>query len=164
MPMDTRGRTLADRMHAAGIDPTTVLAHRITLHRDDGDGSYRTTEDLARAGHALTYQRIQDGAVFGPEALVAGFVAQDNGTALFADLRRLVARRPGIAPGDIIYDPDIAHVLHNFISRATAPTFYDAFEDARANRFAGIILRWPDDAADLLPATDVRLMLIAETE
>ena len=151
-------------MRVAGLDPTTVLAHRITLHRDDRDESYRTTADLARTDHTLIYQRIQDGATFGAEALVAGFVAQENGTVLFAGLRRLVARRAGVAPGDIIYDPDIANLLHNFISRSTAPTFYDAFEDARADTLSGTVLRWPDDAADALAADDIRLLLIAEVE
>ena len=156
--------TLSDRMRAAGLDPTTVLAHRIALHREDGDESYRTTADLARTGHTLIYQRLQDGATFGTEALVAGFVAQANGTVLFADLRRLVARRAGVAPGDIIYDPDIANLLHNFISRSTTPTFYDAFEDARTNELTGIVLNWPDDAADVLVADDVRLLLVADVE
>lgn len=79
----------------------------------------------------------------------------------FAGLRTLVARRPGSAPGDIVYDPEIAHLLHNFIARAKHPTFYDAFDDARGPALAGIILRWPDER-DIKPGDDPFLVVIEE--
>ena len=152
---------LADALRANGLDPADVVAHRIVLDPADRDADYRATGDLVRTGHALIYQRIQDGAIFGPQALVAGFVAAADGTAHFAGLRTLVARRPGSAPGDIVYDPEIAHLLHNFIARAKHPTFYDAFDDARAPALAGTVLRWPDEQ-DTRPGDDPSLVVIEE--
>lgn len=150
--------TLADRLRAGGIDPSVVTAHRITLHPDDADETFRTTADLTESNHALTYERIQDGAIFGARALVAAFVAQVDGTARFAGLRELTARRIGSAPGDIVYDPEIAHLLHNFISRAQEPTFYDARDDARSTCLLDNVVFWPKGASDTLRADDPALV------
>lgn len=152
----------ADRLRAAGLTPADVLAHRIALDPADRDEGYRSTADLMRSGHALVYERIQDGAVFGQEALVAGFVEASGGTVYFAGLRRMVARRPGSAPGDIIYDPEIAHLLHNFIARARQPTFYDAVEDERGPSLEGIGLHWPGDGRDIRRGDDAALVVVEE--
>ena len=152
---------LADRLRAAGLTPTDILVHRIALAPADRDEAYRSTADLTRTGHALVYERIQDGAVFGREALVAGFVATSGETAQFAGLRRLVARRPGSAPGDIIYDPEIAHLLHNFIARANQPSFYDAFDDERGDVLEGLTLNWPD-GSDIRAGDDPSLTVIED--
>lgn len=152
---------LADRLRAAGLTPADILVHRIALTPADGDEVYRSTADLVATGHALIYERIQDGAVFGPQALVAGFVATGCGRVRFAGLRRLVARRPGSAPGDIIYDPEIAHLLHNFIARANQPSFYDAFADNRGDVLEGLALHWPD-GCDIRAGDDPSLIVIEE--
>ena len=151
--------TLSEHLRACGLDPSDIIAHRIKLHPDDADETYRTTADLVQSGHALVYQRIQDGQVFGAAALVAGFVAQVDGTARFAGLRQLTARRAGSAPGDIVYDPEIAHLLHNFIARADAPTFYNAEDDARSDMLRDVVLHWPSRAGDILPADDATLII-----
>lgn len=151
---------LADRLRTGGIDPSTVTAHRIALHPDDADEIFRTTADLANSHLALTYERIQDGAAFGARALVAAFVAQADGTARFAGLRDLTARRAGSAPGDIVYDPEFAHLLHNFISRAKAPTFYDALDDTRGGCLLDSVVIWPKEAADVLRADDSSLPIV----
>ncbi len=152
--------TLPDRLRAIGIDPSTVMAHRIALHPDDADETFRTTANLADSNHALTYERIQDGVIFGAHALVAAFVAQADGTARFAGLRELTARRAGSAPGDIVYDPEFAHLLHNFISRANAPTFYDARDDERGEHLRDSVVIWPKAAADTLCGDDHRLRVV----
>lgn len=153
---------LADRLRTAGLSPADVLVHRIVLDPADRDEEYRSTADLARTGHVLVYERIQDGAVFGQKALVAGFVETSDGNVRFAGLRRVVARRPGSAPGDIIYDPEIAHLLHNFITRAKDPTFYDAAEDERGPSLEGTGLHWPGDGQDIRRGDDPALILIEE--
>ena len=89
---------LADRLRAAGLTPTDILVHRIELNPADSDEAYRSTADLVATGHALIYERIQDDAIFGQQALVAGFVATSGNAVRFAGLRTLVARRPGSAP------------------------------------------------------------------
>lgn len=152
---------LADRLRAAGLTPADVLVHRIALDPADCDEAYRSTADLTRTGHALIYERIQDGEVFGRESLVAGFVATSGNTVRFAGLRRLVARRPGSAPGDIIYDPEIAHLLHNFIARANRPSFYDAFDDERGDALEGLALNWPD-GSDIRAGDDPSLTVIED--
>ena len=155
-------RILADVLCAAGLTAADTLVYRIALNPADRDEDYRSTADLVRTGHALTYGRLQDGPVFGPKALVVSFVAADDGTTRFAGLQTFVARRPGVAPGDIIYDPEIAHLLHNFIARAQHPTFYDAFDDERGKALEGIALRWPAAAGDLRQGDDPSLFVIKD--
>lgn len=152
---------LADVLRAAGLSPADILVHRIALDPADRDEDYRSTADLLRTGHALVYERIQDGAIFGPQALVAGFVATSGRTVRFAGLRRLVARRSGSAPGDIVYDPEIAHLLHNFIARANQPSFYDAFDDERGDALEGLALHWPD-GCDIRAGDNPSLVVIED--
>ncbi|MCC0005673.1 MAG: hypothetical protein H6872_11185 [Methylobacteriaceae bacterium] len=101
-------------------------------------------EFLAKTGHDLVYERMQNGRVFGAEAQVLSFRGEAGGRARLSGFRRLVARRPGIAPGDIVYDYDVAHLLHDFISRAKHPTFYDAFPLRGLDDLVGrLVVQWP---------------------
>ena len=136
--------TLASLLLARGLDPCTIIAHRNTLDpRDMGEGA-RSIDDLAASRHDLVYERMQNGAAFGQDAQVLSFTGETGGRARLAGYRRLVARRPGVAPGDIIYDYDVAHLLHDFISRAKHPTFYDAFDLAGLDDLVGkLVVQWP---------------------
>lgn len=151
---------LGDRLRLQGLTPAAILAHRIVLHPDDALDTTRSTADLERNGHALTYQRLQDGLVFGQETVVACFIAETGGRARCFTLRRLVARRPGSVPGDIVYDPEFAHLLHNFISRAKTPTFYDAFEMEAGAALAGLTVGWPA-GGDVVAADSPALRIVA---
>ncbi len=153
--------TLASLLLARRLDPATIVAHRNTLDPRDASADHRSIADLAKTGHDLVYERMQDGAAFGPQAHVLSFRAEAEGRTRLAGFRRLVARRPGIAPGDIVYDYDVAHLLHDFIARAKDPTFYDAFDvDGLDDLFGTLVVQWPECAGALLRADDARLVAI----
>ena len=135
---------LAELLRQRGLESQTPLAYRNSLDpRDIGDGR-RTIADLAATGHDLAYARMQDSRRFGQEADVLCFTAEPNGLARLRGFRRFVARRPGIVPGDIVYDYDIADLLHDFAARAKRPFFYDSFElDGLDDAFGNLVIRWP---------------------
>lgn len=136
--------TLAELLLARGFDPDAIVAHRNTLDPRDASDAFRSIDDLARTKHDLVYERMQNGRVFGEEARVLSFRGEAGGRGRLAGLRRLVARRPGIAPGDIVYDYDVAHLLHDFIARASHPTFYDAFDmEGLDDLFGQLVVKWP---------------------
>ena len=135
---------LASLLRARGIDPARVIAHRNTLDPRDASDGCRSIADLAPSGHDLVYERMQNGGVFGGEARVLSFAGEAGGRGRLSGFRRLVARRPGIAPGDIVYDHEVAHLLHDFISRAKRPTFYDAFDIEGLDDLTGrLVVQWP---------------------
>lgn len=135
---------LANLLRDRGFDPADMLAHRNTLDPRDASADVRAIDDLAPSGHDLVYERMQNGRAFGAEARVLSFRGEAGGLARFAGFRRLVARRPGIAPGDIVYDYDVAHLLHDFIARAKHPTFYDAFPiDGLDDLVGRLVVQWP---------------------
>lgn len=135
---------LSDLLVARGLDPASILVHRNTLDPRDASSDAPSIAALAQTGHDLVYERMQNGRVFGAEARVMSFRGEADGRARLAGFRRLVARRPGIAPGDIVYDYDVAHLLHDFISRAKHPTFYDAFALDGVSDLAGrLVVQWP---------------------
>ena len=135
---------LATLLAARGLDPASVIAHRNTLDPRDTSPDALSIATLAKTGHDLVYERMQNGPVFGPEAQVLSFIGEAQGCARLAGFRRLRARRPGIAPGDIVYDYDVAHLLHDFIGRAKRPTFYDAFEVEGVGDLVGkLVVQWP---------------------
>jgi hypothetical protein len=155
--------TLASLLLARGLDPATIRAHRNALDPRDASADHASIADLARTGHDLVYERMQDGDAFGPAAQILSFRAEAEGRARLAGFRRLVARRPGIAPGDIVYDYDVAHLLHDFIARAKNPTFYDAFEMSGVDDLVGtLVVQWPEGETKLLRADDARLVAIAD--
>lgn len=135
---------LASLLAARGLDPAGVIAHRNTLDPRDVSADAPSLAALAKTGHDLVYERMQNGRAFGPEARVLSFRGEAGGRARLAGFRRLVARRPGVAPGDIVYDYDVAHLLHDFISRAKHPTFYDAFDlDGLGDLVGRLVVQWP---------------------
>ena len=135
---------LATLLVARGLDPSGLIAHRNTLDPRDRSADAPSLEHLAKTGHDLVYERMQNGRVFGAEAQVMSFRGEAGGRARLSGFRRLVARRPGIAPGDIVYDYDVAHLLHDFISRAKHPTFYDAFPLEGLGDLVGrLVVQWP---------------------
>ena len=135
---------LASLLAARSLDPVGIIAHRNTLDPRDVSADAPSLAALAKTGHDLVYERMQNGRAFGAEALVLSFRGEADGTARLAGFRRLVARRPGVAPGDIVYDYDVAHLLHDFISRAKHPTFYDAFDlDGFADLDGRLVVQWP---------------------
>lgn len=135
---------LSELLSARGLDPAGIVAHRNTLDPRDVSSDAPSLEALAKTGHDLVYERMQNGRVFGGEAQVLSFRGEADGRARLAGFRRLAARRPGIAPGDIVYDYGIAHLLHDFISRAKHPTFYDAFDlDGMSDLVGRLVVQWP---------------------
>ena len=158
--------TLGDCLSARGLAPATLLAHRISLNPKDASPDFRTTADLLRDGHILAYQRMQDGRCFGQEAKVLAFAAEPQGRARLIGFRRLIARRRGNVPGDIVYDYDRAHLLHDFSGRARWPTFYDALEEEGLEHLIGrLLLNWPRPHFHALkPACDPFLTVIDGAE
>ncbi|HMN71744.1 MAG TPA: hypothetical protein PKA55_07730 [Rhodoblastus sp.] len=135
---------LASLLAARGLDPASILAHRNTLDPRDASADAPSLAALAATGHDLVYERMQNGRAFGVEAQVLSFRGEAGGRARLAGFRRLVARRPGVAPGDIVYDYDVAHLLHDFIGRAKHPTFYDAFPLEGVGDLVGrLVVQWP---------------------
>ncbi|MFO1114599.1 MAG: hypothetical protein U1E28_02885 [Beijerinckiaceae bacterium] len=152
--------TLAELLLARGIESSGLLAHRNALDPRDASDAFATIGDLARTGHDLVYERMQDGPAFGDTAQVLSFRAEDGGRARLAGFRRLKARRPGIAPGDIVYDYDVAHLLHDFISRAKNPVFYDAFDLEGLEDLVGrLVVRWPEAYGKIAPAGQPELIV-----
>jgi hypothetical protein len=135
--------TLAALIAARGVNPEDLLAFRLTLDPRDADANWRTIADLEASGHARVYERMQDGRVFPHEARVVCFIGEPHGVARLAGFRRFFARRPGVAPGDIVYDPDLAHLLHNFIARAQRPMFYDSVDIPGLDDLIGFRIQWP---------------------
>ncbi len=135
---------LASLLRARGVDPARLVAHRNTLDPRDAGADCLSIADLVPGGRDLVYERMQNGRVFGGEACVLSFAGEAGGRGRLSGFRRLVARRPGIAPGDIVYDYDVAHLLHDFISRAKRPTFYDAFDIGGLDDLTGrLVVQWP---------------------
>ncbi|MFT4096250.1 MAG: hypothetical protein QM651_03955 [Rhodoblastus sp.] len=153
---------LASLLTERGLDPAAILAHRNTLDPRDISADAPSLEALAASGHDLVYERMQNGRVFGAEADVLSFRGEAGGRARLAGFRRLVARRPGVAPGDIVYDYDVAHLLHDFISRAKHPTFYDAFALQHVADLVGrLVVQWPKPyMRQRLSADDAGLVVI----
>lgn len=142
---ETAGQqTLGEYLSALGIAPADALACRVALNPRDADADFRATEDLLRHKCLLTYARMQDGRRLGIDSAVLLFAAEKGGIARLHGHFRFRARRKGIAPGDIVYDYDAAHLLHSFIARARHPTFYDAFEIAGLEAdFGRLTVAWP---------------------
>lgn len=155
--------TLAALLAARRLDPAGVIAHRNTLDPRDASVDAPSLEALAKTGHDLVYERMQNGRAFGAEARVLSFRGEAGGRGRLAGFRRLVARRPGIAPGDVVYDYDVAHLLHDFISRAKHPTFYDAFDLEGLDDLVGkLVVQWPRPyMRKQLGAGDPRLVVLS---
>lgn len=137
--------SLKDRLVEAGIATEGVRVLRIGLHGADRTDDIRSLGELPLAS-ALAYARMQNGRRFG-EGPALIFLSEAHMRARLAGYVEMKARRPGLAPGDIIYDPDLAPLLHNFIARCRHPVFYDALERTDADRLIGrLVIRWPAPA------------------
>ena len=107
--------------------------------------------------------RMQDGPRIAHEALVLSFAACEDGRARLTGFRRFLMRREGIVPSDIVYDYDAAHLLHAFIARASAPVFYDAFDEPGIDDLiSALVVQWPQPMEqNIRDASDPGLLVIS---
>jgi hypothetical protein len=144
--MTTSSRTilLSDFLAEHSLDAANILALRVTLDPRDRCSDFKTLDDLVRANVVGTYERMQNGARLGKDSSVLTFTAQSNGLARLSGFKRFISRRKGIAPGDIVYDYDAAHLFHSFIARARCPVFYDSFDITGLEDMIGkLVIAWP---------------------
>lgn len=162
-PADLVGRPLAALLAArAGLPDEPMLALRVTLDPRDAIDEHRTTADLVRLGHLVTYARMQDGMKLGSGRAVLCFAGEAGGRARFVGFHRFFARRPGIVPGDIVYDYDVADLFHQFASRARKPVFHDAMELAGLADLAGrLVVVWPRPAMIAVRPADHPALTVA---
>lgn len=151
--------TLAAALRSRGIAPEGILAIRNALSPALVGGDFSEIADLERAGVLHLYDRMQDGPRLPHGARVLSFVALPAGQARLTAFRRFLMRRPGIVPGDIVYDHDAAHLLHGFIAHAQEPVFYDVEdEDGVGDLIGTLTVQWPEPLTnDILPADDERI-------
>lgn len=154
---------LSQLLHERGIEPQGLCAYRNTLDPRDADAEYQNIDDLMRTNHVSVYERMQDGLRFRNESRLLSFIGMPNGAARLIGYRQMFARRPGIAPGDIVYDPDVAHLFHNFISRARRPMFYDSITLPGLDDLIGsLVVAWPKPCmVKLRPADHAGFKVIA---
>jgi hypothetical protein len=142
-------QTLADLLRSRGVRPEDVTAIRNDLHPEHICSDFRTIADLETAGVLHMYDRMQDGPRIPHDRRVLSFMALPEGQAKLTADRRFSMRRPGIAPGDIVYDYDAAHLLHSFIASANAPVFYDAVDEVGLEDLIGrLVVQWPEPMAE----------------
>ncbi|MBR1221101.1 hypothetical protein JQ557_24095 [Bradyrhizobium sp. U87765 SZCCT0131] len=165
MPDQDASCTLADLLRARGVDAAAVTAIRNDLHPEHVCDDFRSIADLDTAGVLHIYDRMQDGPRIAHDRCVLSFMALPDGKARLTAHRRFAMRRPGIAPSDIVYDHDAAHLLHNFIAHASAPVFYDVREESGLEDLVGrLIVQWPAPLAqDIRDADDVRIRIVDES-
>lgn len=155
-PSSLGGRPLAALLAARGIGrDETVWALRITLDRRDRCPEHPSLAALVAHGHDRAYSRMQEGLRLGSGRAILAFVAEAGGRARFRGFRRYLARRPGVAPGDLVYDYDVHDLFHGFIARSRRPVFYDALDlpglDDLADR---LVVDWPRPAMVALRRAD----------
>jgi hypothetical protein len=157
------GRPLAALLAArAGLPDEPMLALRVTLDPRDAIDEHRSTADLVRLGHLVTYARMQDGMKLGSGRAVLCFSGEAGGRARFHGLHRFFARRPGIVPGDIVYDYDVAELFHQFAARARRPVFHDAMELPGLADLAGrLVVVWPRPAMIAVRPADHPALTVA---
>ena len=136
---------------------------RTTLDPRDRTDDHRSSADLLATGHERAYARMQEGLCLGSGRAILCFVGEPGGTARFTGFRRFFARRPGIVPGDIVYDYDVADLFHQFAARARRPVFYDALDLPGCDDLVGrLVVAWPRPAMiKLRPADHPGLVVIA---
>lgn len=155
--------TLNDLLRARGLDAHRIVAIRNTLHPDDVCESFRTIDDVVRAGALSMLDRMQDGPLIEHDTLVLSFVAPSDHRAKLTSFRRFLMRRQGVVPGDIVYDYEAAHLLHSFIARAVTPVFYDALdEDGLDDLIGQLVITWPGSPTQhIRDASDPMLEVVA---
>ncbi len=136
--------TLASLLRSRGVSPIGARAIRHRLHPQDRSEDVPSLSSLVRHNLLPVYERMQDGRRLGHDNLLISFLPEAGGRARLVGARRVFARRKGVVPGDIVYDPDAAPLLHSFIARARCPTFYDAIDDSSfEDLFGRLVVRWP---------------------
>ena len=155
--------TLNDLLRTRGLAARNIVAIRNTLHPDDACDSFRTIDDVARAGALPMLDRMQDGPLIEHDTLVLSFVALPDHRAKLTGFRRFLMRRQGVVPGDIVYDYEAAHLLHSFIARAATPVFYDALdEDGLNDLIDKLVVAWPETSTHhIRDASDPMLEIVA---
>lgn len=158
------GRPLVDLLAARpGLPTEPLFALRTTLDPRDATDDHRATADLGRLGHERVYARMQEGIRLGSGRAILCFLGEPGGRARFTGFRRFFARRPGVVPGDIVYDYDVADLFHQFVSRSRRPVFYDAIDVSGLDDLVGrLVVDWPRPAMiRLRPAIHPRLIVAA---
>lgn len=147
--------TLAELLRRRNLAPDGIVAIRNALHADHVCDDFRSIDDVARAGVLHLYDRMQDGPRIAHDSRVLSFMALPGGRARLTGFRRFAMRRPGVVPGDIIYDHDASHLLHGFITHAAAPTFYDVFDEPGLEDLIGRLeVQWPEPLAQDIRSAD----------
>ena len=124
-----------------------LFALRTTLDPRDVTDDHRTTADLIRLGHERAYARMHEGLRLGSGREILCFAGLPGARAVFQGFRRFFARRPGIVPGDIVYDYDVSDLFHQFVSRSHRPVFYDAIDLPGFDDLVGrLVVEWPRPA------------------
>lgn len=147
--MTASGASLDDLLRRRGVAADTLIAIRNDLDPAYICDDFRTIGDVERAGVLQLIDRMQDGPRIADGSRVLSFMALPDGRAKLTAYRRFTMRPPGIAPGDIVYDYDAAHLLHSFISCAANPVFYDAVDDRGLEDLIGtLVVQWPEPLAE----------------
>lgn len=154
---------LKDLLCARGLAAHRIVAIRNTLHHEDICDSFRTIDDVERAGALPMLDRMQDGPLIEHDTPVLSFVALPGRRAKLTGFRRFLMRRQGVVPGDIVYDYEAAHLLHSFIARAATPLFYDAIdEDGLDDLIDKLVVVWPEPITQhIRDACDPMLEVVA---
>ena len=155
-------RPLAALLKERGLVTPHMRAMRQTLDRRDRTSELRDIADVMRANQLPVYGRMQEGRRLGHDNALLSFVGESRGCARLVGFAQVFARRRGVAPGDIIYDADAAHLLHNFISRSRVPTFYDFIDLPGLEDLVGrLVVQWPrPHAVSVRKALDPRLLVV----
>lgn len=159
------GHPLSRLIAARALLPgETLFALRTTLDPRDVTDDHRVTADLLATGHERAYARMQEGIALGSGRAILCFVGEPGSRARFTGLRRFFARRPGVVPGDIVYDYDVADLFHQFVARSRRPVFYDAIDLPGLDDCVGrLVVDWPRPAmVRLRPADHPGLIVAAE--
>ncbi len=154
-------RTLADELTRRGLDPCGIVASYNDLHPLDACADFRDICDVVQANAHHILDRMHDGPRILDGSVVLSFVADGDCRARLTAFRRFTMRRPGVVPGDIVYDYDAAHLLHSFIARAEHPHFYDVVDEAGLDDVIGTLtVEWPQDGErTILGAANANLLL-----
>ncbi|WP_315835873.1 hypothetical protein [Bradyrhizobium prioriisuperbiae] len=156
-------RTLAELLRGRGLPAETLIAIRNDLHPEHACSDFRSIADLETAGVLQMYDRMQDGPRIAHDSCVLSFMALGDGRAKLTSHRRFSMRRPGIAPGDIVYDYDAAHLLHSFIAGAMAPVFYDVADEPGLDDLIGrLVVQWPEPMTQDIRAADDAAIIVVQ--
>ncbi len=152
-------RTLADVLVDHGLDPCRIVVTYNDLDPLDACADFRNIDDVVQANAHHILDRMHDGPNIPDGAVVMSFVAEGADKARLTAFRRFAIRRPGVVPGDIVYDYTAAHLLHAFIARSEHPHFYDVVDETGLDDVVGFLtVEWPNsESRTIIGADDVDL-------